>query len=330
MYRVDWGYYAQVEEVVCEILNYAGYDAGQDISGYGSCGWLVAFAGKERYNVFLTIPKESSIDDDVLMERLGKLSRNDEMHVVAGVISDEARENLLTLYPGNIVLDLRNLLYLVRGNEKLRSRLVSVLNFSVTGIKPLKPDHRVLIPQILENDPFLEAKIKLQEWDAKSEKNADYEHLCSETLKLIFAQDLTLWREQQTSDGGLFRFDMICKIKRGNDKEFWEMAERYFSSKYIVFEFKNYAGKVTQKEIFTTVKYLYPKALRGIAIIISPNGVDAHADMAIRGILREEGKLIMTLTNWELIQMINMKQAGNSPADYLSDKLDELLIDLEK
>lgn len=160
--------------------------------------------------------------------------------------------------------------------------------------------------------------------------SAQYEKLCTRVLMRLFADDLTLWQEQANSDAGLFRFDLICKIKQDNRREFWEMAERYFQSKYIIFEFKNYAGQVTQKEVFTTVRYLYTKVLRRIAIIISPNGIDTHADKAIRGALRDEGKLILSLTNQELIHMLKMQQRGEKPADYLSEKLDGLLIDLEK
>ena len=108
------------------------------------------------------------------------------------------------------------------------------------------------------------------------------------------------------------------------------MAEGYFSSKYIVFEFKNYSGMIGQREIFTTVKYLYKKALRGIAVIISTNGLDEHANKAVQGILREEGKLILSLTNADLIEMLKIKKNNEDPGDYLSEKLDMMLIDLEK
>lgn len=171
----------------------------------------------------------------------------------------------------------------------------------------------------------------IESWQGGKQTNSTaYEKLCTRTLMRLFADDLTLWNEQAKSNADLYRFDLICKIKRDNHKDFWEVAERYFDSKYIIFEFKNYSGKVTQKEVYTTVRYLYPTALRRVAIIISPNGIDDHADKAIRGVLRDEGKLILSLTNAELIHMLQMKEDGEDPADYLSDKLDALLIDLEK
>ena len=157
-----------------------------------------------------------------------------------------------------------------------------------------------------------------------------YEKLCTRLLKRLFSDDLTLWQEQAKSNDELYRFDLICKIKRDNQKDFWEMAERHFHSKYIIFEFKNYSGTVTQMEVTTTARYLYTKALRSVAIIVSPNGFSVHADKAARGALREEGKLLLPLTNAELIGMLRMQDNGEYPADYLSDKLDDLLINLEK
>ena len=157
-----------------------------------------------------------------------------------------------------------------------------------------------------------------------------YEKLCTRVLKRLFSDDLTLWQEQAKSNDELYRFDLICKIKRDNQKDFWEMAERHFHSKYIIFEFKNYSGTVTQMEVTTTARYLYTKALRSVAIIVSPNGFSVHADKAARGALREDGKLILSLTNADLIEMLLDQDKGNDPSEYLNKKLDTLLINLEK
>ena len=159
-----------------------------------------------------------------------------------------------------------------------------------------------------------------------------YEKLCTRVLNRLFSlDDLSLWLEQAKSNDDLYRFDLICKIKQDNHKDFWETVERHFHSKYIIFEFKNYSGEVTQMEVTTTARYLYTKALRTVAIIVSPKGFSAHAEKAARGALREEGKLILSLTNADLIEMLQEQDKGNDPSEYLnSKKLDTLLINLEK
>ena len=149
-------------------------------------------------------------------------------------------------------------------------------------------------------------------------------------LSSLFAADLGLWKDQQRSNEDLFRFDLICKIKDDIQEAFWRFIEKYFKSKYIIFEFKNYTGQITQKEIYTTDKYLYAKALRCVAIIISCNGEDKNAQKAIRGTLRENGKLILSISNRDMITMLEGKLKDISPAEYLYSKLDTMLVELDK
>ena len=149
-------------------------------------------------------------------------------------------------------------------------------------------------------------------------------------MKNAFSDDLALWREQQKSNKDLYRFDLLCRIKDGNQKTFWSVLERYFNSKYVIFEFKNYSEKTTQKEIYTTERYLYAKVLRSVAIIVSANGYEENAYWAAKGSLRENGKLIMLFDTKDLIAMNKMKIEQEDSANFLLEILDDLLLNLEK
>lgn len=46
--------------------------------------------------------------------------------------------------------------------------------------------------------------------------------------------------------------------------------------------------------------------------------------------LRENGKLIILFNTDDLIRMGRMRLSSEDPADYLQEKLDHLLLDLEK
>ncbi|MCD8325965.1 MAG: hypothetical protein LUC90_04550 [Lachnospiraceae bacterium] len=70
--------------------------------------------------------------------------------------------------------------------------------------------------------------------------------------------------------------------------------------------------------------------MRKIAILISVCGADKNAKKAIRGSLREQGKLIMSLDNQDMINMLKMKKENKDVTGYLSSKLDEILVELEK
>ena len=57
---------------------------------------------------------------------------------------------------------------------------------------------------------------------------------------------------------------------------------------------------------------------------------DDHAKRAAKGSLRESGKRILCLSDRDLLQMADLKAGNGSPAEYLGQMLDDLLIHLEK
>lgn len=147
----------------------------------------------------------------------------------------------------------------------------------------------------------------------------------------IFSPLPTVLPSHEKQNADLYRFDLYCKINPDADHDFFHMLTDFYKTKYLIFEFKNYAGKITQKEIYTTEKYLYEKALRQVAILISRNGPDANAVTALKGSLREHGKLILCLSDDDLINLIDMKEKNERPtAEYFGDLLDDLLLHLEK
>lgn len=48
------------------------------------------------------------------------------------------------------------------------------------------------------------------------------------------------------------------------------------------------------------------------------------------GILRENGKLIISVDNEDLIKMIKMKEKGEEPSDYLLNRVENLLMNVGK
>ena len=93
---------------------------------------------------------------------------------------------------------------------------------------------------------------------------------------------------------------------------------------------EQYRQKVIDNLSGIIEKYLYEKALRKVAIIISRKGSDERAKKATRGSLCELRKLIICLSNEDANKLIDMKINKEDPADYLEALLDDMLMDLEK
>lgn len=154
----------------------------------------------------------------------------------------------------------------------------------------------------------------------------NFEECCIEALKYLFESDLTAWNVQSSTEDGLHRRDLICRILPKSD--FWELMLTDIRARYVIFEFKNYSKEITQKEIITTERYLYPTALRNLAILISPKGCSESANKVIAGAMREHGKLIISLSIKELESLLLGKDNGEDPNVYLFDRVDSFLMEL--
>lgn len=155
-----------------------------------------------------------------------------------------------------------------------------------------------------------------------------FEKKCLEILQYLFEADLSLWDTQKKTDEGLDRFDLLCRISSMDD--FWRTLVDSFRTRFIVFEFKNYEDPIEPGLIYTSERYLYPNALRSVAIIIARYGYKEQTLKAAKGALRENGKLILLITQNELIKMLEAKDVGDSPNDLLSELLDGFLSSISR
>lgn len=309
------------------------HDLGCDILAVGKDGQYLI---EVKFSRTKRIPSSSLFDVAARLSVIANsngdiLNPSYPLLVVGASLNSDLRKRIEDI--GVITIDIENLLFLVQNNEEIKSELLSILDYSVNDLLPKEPNTHIFKMQCKPIQPLKSKGDNLQqriyEWQ-NSNGSAAYEDLCYETLKYLFDDELSLWHRQQNSNSDLYRFDLICKIKDGEVSGLWSTIVQCFNSKYIIFEFKNYTDPITQKEIYTTDKYLYLKALRGVAIIVSCKGASQNAHKAIRGTLRENGKLILSIDNSDLIKMIEIKMNEGVPADHLYAKFDELLIDLEK
>lgn len=155
-----------------------------------------------------------------------------------------------------------------------------------------------------------------------------YENLCDRILRYLFPNDLQGWHKQKRTDDGLNRFDYVCRIRPTTD--FWRFLLDNLDSRYVLFEFKNYSGRIKQGQILTTEKYLLERGLRRVAIIISRAGAEEDALKMTQGAMREQGKLMLIIDDENVCEMLHMKERGEDPTDRLFEIADNFLITLPR
>lgn len=257
------------------------------------------------------------------------LADNESYIVIVGnIIGEKLKERIQKEFKIHL-WDAKNLLWLFDEFPDIKSEFISLLSYTISDVEPHRPELNIFEKksQKLYN---LELQERLRKILPGKEEAKEYEKLCAEIVRYIFSEDLEFFKEQRESNDGLYRFDYCGKIKFGQINKFFDTIRNFFNTKYIIFEFKNYSDEITQKEIYTTEKYLYEKALRKVAVIISRKGANANAHRAARGSLRENGKLIMCLSDENINKLIEIKSNSGSPGDMLEDMLDDMLMDLEK
>jgi hypothetical protein len=264
------------------------------------------------------------------------------------VVGSVVNETLLTAlrhdHPSVIFYDLRVIASLAAKTPGLLQRLNEIVRDATpfsepSGLQPAPVDPRIDISEASKAGP---APLT-QPANAMSGKSlcdairsvspgkrqaAAFESRVTYALKYLFSTDLTAWSPQKATDTQMSRFDLVARV--ASDHDLWSTIRNQFRSRYVVFEFKNYTEKIKQGQIYTTEKYLFANALRATAFLISRNGGDRNAEKAARGALRESGKLIALLTVDDICKMLSLRDRGEDHNSVLVERLDDILMKLER
>lgn len=246
-----------------------------------------------------------------------------------------------------IVWDIENLVFYCKNNPSLLKQLYQITYFPIDYIEGQPSDESKeanLSMVIFDNGLVAEAKKEADETDeliqrlnncvSGRENSAEYESVCEDILRTLFEANYfnRLTRQHKTNDEH-FRMDLIGSLKTNQNNEesmhpLWQMLVQHYNSHFVVFEFKNYDKEIDQNLIYITEKYLYNAALRNVAIIISRKGFSQSAQFAAEGCLKEHGKLILNITDDDLIEMLKLK--SDKAADFILGKLEDFLMGISK
>lgn len=251
--------------------------------------------------------------------------------ILLGEVSETFKENTFIKHRVTI-WDIANLLFYVQDDSKLLNELSQLIYFPLSDIKPSLPygwsPQKVQEDEVHTDFGKINLEARLTACKAGNKHFREYEKVCKDIILYLFGEEFAIVSDQHKTGDKLFRMDLLCSLK--GTSAFWQLIKQHYNTRYMVIEFKNHAQKLQQNIVFITEKYLFNPALRNVAIIISRKGFSKAASAAAISCLKEHGKLIMDITDQDLIEMLHKKDQGMEPADYLLEKLEWMLMSISK
>jgi hypothetical protein len=291
-----------------------------------------------------TMPTAALAKAAAILEHLRRSSNATRSILVVGChVSQLAKNTLKEQFTNLIIYGVDEIAFLLSNEPNLNGDFDDIIRETFSFSDPIEMQaHSVDVKKDISEPTIADIQYEVTPIESSGKNLCDeimkiptgkagakkFEEKTLEALKYIFKKDLVGWQKQNRTNTGLSIFDAIARVISKHD--FWKTVVDQFRSRYIVFEFKNYTDKIKQGQIFSTEKYLFIPALRSVAIIISRNGADDNALAAARGALRESGKLIVNISVSDLCEMLELKDSGDDPNSMLMERVDEMLMKLER
>jgi hypothetical protein len=157
---------------------------------------------------------------------------------------------------------------------------------------------------------------------------SEYEKICLDIFKTLFVPPLSLPSSQVYTVSHIRRRDHIFPnhAKEG----FWfDVVKQTYKGNYVLLECKNLEGKVTINEIEDAAKYLFEKGTGLFGLILSREAASPNAKKLQIDKWTNEGKLIIVLTDDDLLTLIECYRNQQDPSVHVQNKIDEFMLAVE-
>ncbi len=186
-------------------------------------------------------------------------------------------------------------------------------------------DLYIELNRVLENANNLKTRILALERGRETAK--EYQMLVLEVLNFLFTPELIDGRPEVKTIDGTERRDII--FTNDSDQSFWTYLRTEHSSILIMFEVKN-TNDVKNGDIAQTATYMGARIGR-LAFLVSRSGLRDPQIKKTYSVFNDSTprKIIVSLSDEDLILMIDMKIAGNNPMRYVQQKYRDFLTSVQ-
>ncbi|MCV2218764.1 HNH endonuclease [Thauera sp. Sel9] len=154
-----------------------------------------------------------------------------------------------------------------------------------------------------------------------------YQSLVGDILEHLFTPPLNKPIPELSDKTLANRRDFI--MPNYSDKGFWAFMRGKYGADYVIIDAKNYARKVKKTEVFQMANYLKQHGAGLFGIIVSRQGGDsAGCEHTLREQWLISQKMILALSDEDIIEMLMAKSDGRPPEDVLGRKIEQFRLSM--
>ncbi len=153
-----------------------------------------------------------------------------------------------------------------------------------------------------------------------------YQSLCTEITQFLFCPPLEVPMTEVSDQEKRNRRDII--LENGVGDGFWARIRVTYEAHYIVADAKNYKAPLKKEPILSISHYLKPHGCGMFGMILSRAGAGPAAKHAIKEQWIGSRKLIVVLTDQDLLEMLRLKSEANDPEQHLGQLIRDFRLSL--
>lgn len=157
----------------------------------------------------------------------------------------------------------------------------------------------------------------------------EFEDAALEALKNLFVPPLTEPIVQPRTYSGIDRRDAVFPNRNLDGGGHWTHLLQELGARMVLVEFKNYdTEEIGKDEVNQTLNYL-TKPMGRLAILVTNKAPGDAAHIKRNTIFSANGPVILFLTTQHLIEMLDIKERGEDPADLIMDAVERFYLQHE-
>jgi O-acetyl-ADP-ribose deacetylase (regulator of RNase III) len=152
----------------------------------------------------------------------------------------------------------------------------------------------------------------------------EYEDISIKLFESLFSPPLASPKIQTRTDSQLSIRDAVFPNYAENG--YWSILDRRYGAQMIVLECKNHTAPIGQEAVNQVSRYLRNDALGKIAFIASRHDPSEEALKARSDVFRDQKVIVIFLSDFDFIQMSELKRVGQAPEIYIQRKVEDFLL----